>query len=73
MKDKPKRTLSWNPGVDPETEDREAFLKLSYVERWNYIMEIVLATYPARVAPAARRRLLSKSGRLSGNKQPLLP
>ena len=46
MKNEAKRALSWNPGVDPETEDRAAFLKLSHVERWNYIMEIVLATYP---------------------------
>ena len=46
MIDKPIRTLSWNLGIDPETKDRAAFLKLSSLERWNYVMEIVLATYP---------------------------
>ncbi len=46
MTDKPERTLSWNPDVDAETEDRAAFLKLDSLERWNYIMEIVLVTYP---------------------------
>ena len=46
MKNKTQRILSWNPNVDPETEDRAAFLKLNSTERWNYIMAIVLATYP---------------------------
>ena len=69
MTDKPKRTLSWNPEVDPEAEDRAAFLKLNSLERWNYIMEIILATYPTRVAPAVPKQLLTKSGGLNGDRQ----
>ncbi len=38
--------LSWKDGIDPETEDREAFLKLSYSERWSYLMTLIMSNYP---------------------------
>ena len=43
---KNQRTLSWNPNVDPEAEDRAAFLRLSSLERWEHTMAVVLAAYP---------------------------
>ena len=46
MKSKTQRTILWNPGAEPETEDRAAFLKLSSLERWEHMMAVVLATYP---------------------------
>ena len=41
-----KSRLSWNEGVNPEKEDREAFLKLSYSKRWNYLMALIMSNYP---------------------------
>ena len=38
--------LSWRKEIEPETEDREAFLKLSYSERWNYMMALIMSNYP---------------------------
>ncbi len=46
MKSRAQRTISWNPDINPETEDRKAFLELSPLERWEHIMAVVLATYP---------------------------
>lgn len=45
-KEKQQRHISWNPDVDPETEDRLAFLKLSPQERWRHMMAVVMLTYP---------------------------
>ena len=46
MTKKSERTISWKPDIDPVTEDRTAFLKLSPLERWEHMMAVVLATYP---------------------------
>ena len=46
---KTKKNISWKPDIDPETEDRLAFLKLNPQERWDYIMTLILATYPKGV------------------------
>lgn len=40
------RSISWNEGIDPETEDRLAYLALSSKEKWNYLMTVILASYP---------------------------
>ena len=40
------RRISWNPDIDPETEDRLAFLKLAPEERWRHIMALIMLTYP---------------------------
>ena len=46
MSGKSKRNISWNPDLDPVEEDRIAFLSMNAQERWDYIMELILATYP---------------------------
>ena len=38
--------LSWKEGVNPEKEDREAFLRLPYSKRWNYLMALIMSNYP---------------------------
>jgi hypothetical protein len=40
------RNISWTEGIDPETEDRLAYLALSSKEKWDYLMTLILATYP---------------------------
>ncbi|MEQ6119779.1 hypothetical protein [Reichenbachiella sp. MALMAid0571] len=40
--------LLWNKDIDPETEDRKAFLKLSYSERWSYMMALILSNHPTK-------------------------
>tara|TARA_R110001606_G_scaffold399099_2_gene580535 strand:- start:19348 stop:19641 length:294 start_codon:yes stop_codon:yes gene_type:complete len=51
-----KSTLSWDPNIDPETEDRIAFLKLSYSRRWNDLKALIeshnLATNPPTIKNA---------------------
>lgn len=49
------KNISWNPSIDPETEDRLAFLKLSSQEKWKYMMGIVLANYPKKEVTYAKR------------------
>lgn len=34
--------LSWNSNVDPEWEDRKAFLRLSSEDRWKYLMRLIM-------------------------------
>jgi hypothetical protein len=38
--------LSWNKGTDPEVEDRKEFLKLSYAQRWTYMMTLIMSNHP---------------------------
>ena len=49
--------LSWKKGIDPETEDRKAFLKLSYSERWNYLMALIMSNYP-KVKPTNDKKTI---------------
>ncbi|WKN41119.1 hypothetical protein [Tunicatimonas pelagia] len=55
MTKKYKRNISWNPDVDPETEDRLAYLALNGQERWDYMMTLILATYPKKVVTYDKR------------------
>ncbi|HNP19935.1 MAG TPA: hypothetical protein PKL31_15965 [Fulvivirga sp.] len=43
---KNKKSISWNPNIDSETEDRLNYLRLTPIEKWNYIMSVILLTYP---------------------------
>ena len=40
------KKLTWNPNIDPESEDRLAFLKLSYTARWAYLMLLIMKKLP---------------------------
>lgn len=46
MKQENERSISWNPNVDQEAEDRATFLALSSEKRWEHMMAVILATYP---------------------------
>jgi hypothetical protein len=39
---KNKMHLSWNPNVDPETEDRLVFMKMSDAEKWKSFNKLIL-------------------------------
>ncbi|ADR23474.1 hypothetical protein MATR_26730 [Marivirga tractuosa] len=34
--------LNWNPNVDPETEDRLVFMKMSDAEKWKSFNKLIL-------------------------------
>ncbi|MGB3588206.1 MAG: hypothetical protein WBA23_16775 [Tunicatimonas sp.] len=57
MTKKSKRNISWNPDVDPETEDRLAYLALNPQERWDYMMTLILATYPKKLVTYDKRKI----------------
>jgi len=42
------KRVSWKNGVDPESEDREAFSKLSYSDRWKYMMTLIMSNHPTK-------------------------
>ncbi len=52
------RNISWKDGVDPETEDRLAYLALSSKEKWDYLMTLILATYPKGKKVTFDKRLI---------------
>tara|TARA_R100000027_G_scaffold67602_1_gene67112 strand:+ start:1397 stop:1606 length:210 start_codon:yes stop_codon:yes gene_type:complete len=39
---KNKMRLSWNPDIDPETEDRLVFLAMSGPEKWQSLNRLIL-------------------------------
>jgi len=55
---KTNRNISWIEGIDPETEDRLAYLKLSPKERWEYLMTLILATYPSGKKVTFKKRII---------------
>lgn len=49
--------LTWNPDLDPESEDRLHFLSLSYQDRMKYMMKLIMLTYPADKVTNNRKRI----------------
>ncbi len=54
----PKRTLSWKEGIDPETEDRLEYLKLTSEEKWKYMMTLILSKFPADKQITFKKRII---------------
>jgi len=52
------KNISWNDGVDPEREDRLAYLALSPKEKWDYLMTLILATYPAGKSVTFNKKII---------------
>jgi len=57
MHKKSKSNISWKKGVNPETEDRVQYLKLSSQEKWDYLMTLILATYPSETVSFDKRQI----------------
>ena len=52
------RSTSWNKGVNPETENRLAYLELSSTKKWNYLMALILASYPSGKEVTFKKRII---------------
>ena len=53
------KTISWNPKINSETEDRIEFLKMPDNERWNYMMAVVLMGYPKGKKVEYKKRIIT--------------
>ena len=52
-----KTTLSWDPNIDPETEDRLNFLRLSFSDRWSYMMALIGSNKP-KTSPTNKKKII---------------
>jgi hypothetical protein len=52
------KNISWKDGINSETEDRLQYLKLSSKEKWNYLMTLILATYPPNKKVTFDKRII---------------
>lgn len=57
-KKKSGRKLSWNEDADTESEDRVEYLKLSPKEKWEYLMNLILTTYPSGKKATYKKRII---------------
>ncbi|MGD1891697.1 MAG: hypothetical protein ACFB15_14045 [Cyclobacteriaceae bacterium] len=57
MAKRSERNISWNPNIGPETEDGLAYLVLNAQQRWDYMMTLILATYPEKSVTYDKRQV----------------
>ena len=49
--------LTWKQDIEPEVEDRLAFLRLSYSERWSYMMKLIMSNHPKKIPTNNMKRI----------------